>query len=47
LATEVLPVPQEQLLELGSFYIAYEEDKDKLRQEFEMLQSWLGCTDIE
>jgi glycine/D-amino acid oxidase-like deaminating enzyme len=46
LAKQVLQVPQEQLLELGSFYIGYEKDEDELRREFDMLRS-LGCTDIE
>jgi glycine/D-amino acid oxidase-like deaminating enzyme len=46
MAKEVLQVPEEQLLELGSFYIGYEKDNKELRREFDMLRS-LGCTDIE
>lgn len=46
LAKEVLPDPNEQLRELGSFYVAYEEDEADFRNEFETLQS-LGCDDIQ
>lgn len=41
-----LESPSEQLKELGSFYVAYEEQCGDLEAEFESLRS-LGCHDIE
>lgn len=44
--TVALESPAEQLRELGSFYLGYEDDIKELREEYELLQS-LGCDDIE
>jgi glycine/D-amino acid oxidase-like deaminating enzyme len=38
--------PENQLRELGSFYVAYDEDGEALREEFDTLKA-LGCDDIE
>lgn len=46
LAKEFLPDPDDQLRELGSFYVAYAEDEPALREEFETLQSLGCCPDI-
>lgn len=46
IAQQVLENPMEQLRELGSCCVAYEKDREALRNEYETLRS-LGCEDIE
>jgi len=39
--------PQQHIRQLGSYYVAYQEDEEELRKEFETLQSLGCCEDIE
>jgi glycine/D-amino acid oxidase-like deaminating enzyme len=40
------PSSEALIRELGSYYVAYEKDKEELRKEYESLKA-LGCDDIE
>jgi glycine/D-amino acid oxidase-like deaminating enzyme len=47
IAEQVRDQPSEEIIrELGSYYVAYEKDKEEFRKEYETLKS-LGCHDIE